>query len=33
MAESIRGIFDPLGPFELEMPPRQFVGEPPAFNE
>lgn len=33
LAESIRSIFDPLGPFELELPPRQFVGEPPAFNE
>ena len=33
LAESIRQIFDPLGPFELELPPRQLVGEPPSFSE
>jgi plasmid stability protein len=33
LAESIRRLFDPLGPFELELPPRQLVGDPPSFTE
>lgn len=32
LAEAIRRRFAPLGGVDLELPPPEFVGEPPAFD-
>ena len=32
LAEAIRRRFAPLGGVDLELPPREFVDEPPAFD-
>jgi antitoxin FitA len=32
LAEAIRRRFAPLGGVDLELPPREFVGEPPSFD-
>lgn len=32
LAEAIHRIFAPLGGIDLELPPRQPVGEPPDFS-
>jgi len=32
LAEAIRRRFAPLGGVDLEMPPAEFVGEPPSFD-
>jgi antitoxin FitA len=32
LAEAIRRRFAPLGGVDLELPPREFVGEPPLFD-
>jgi antitoxin FitA len=33
LVESIRKRFEPLGPFTLELPPREPAREPPTFDE
>ena len=32
LAEAIRRRFAPLGGVDLELPPPEFVGEPPSFD-
>jgi antitoxin FitA len=32
LAEAIRRRFAPLGGVDLELPPRELVGEPPSFD-
>lgn len=32
LAEAIRRRFAPLGGVDLELPPDEFVGEPPSFD-
>jgi plasmid stability protein len=32
LAEAIRRRFAPLGGVDLELPPREFVDEPPSFD-
>ena len=32
LAEAIRRRFAPLGGVDLELPPAEFVGEPPSFD-
>jgi len=32
LAEAIRGRFAPLGGVDLELPPREDVGDPPSFD-
>jgi antitoxin FitA len=32
LADKIRGLFEPLGGIELELPPREMVGEPIKFE-
>jgi hypothetical protein len=32
LAEAIRQRFAPLGGVDLELPPREFVNEPPSFD-
>jgi antitoxin FitA len=32
LAEAIRRRFAPLGGVDLELPPHEFVGEPPSFD-
>jgi plasmid stability protein len=32
LAEAIRRRFAPLGGVDLELPPREDVGEPPSFD-
>jgi plasmid stability protein len=32
LAESIRRRFEPLGPFKLDLPPREPTREPPSFG-
>ncbi len=32
LAEAIRRRFAPLGGVDLELPPPEYVGEPPSFD-
>ena len=32
LAEAVRRRFAPLGGVDLELPPREFVDEPPSFD-